>query len=150
MDAVSVLVSVGFPISCVPLHRGAMTTPRNRLRFQPVAGCCILVQQPQGALEGRCSIQLSYGRVRGYVTEASGFLNDVGGSTSNRFEIRQHEPGEHAVQFLHMLRQVVVRVLMPYVALTLGFLLIDLVELPGERLLGPCHRHAIDSRCPEG
>src|SRR4051812_8072932 len=29
------------------------------------SGCCILVQQPEVALEGRCSIHLSYGRVVG-------------------------------------------------------------------------------------
>jgi len=39
----------------------------KRQGFQLLADCCILVQQPQVALEGRCSIQLSYGRVRRYV-----------------------------------------------------------------------------------
>jgi len=45
--------------SLTDTSRSPVTSPHKRLRFQLVAGCCILVQQPQVALEDRRSIQLS-------------------------------------------------------------------------------------------
>ena len=53
--SVSDLVPVRSSIRCVFLQ----PCKRPFAKFwetQPIAGCCILVQQPLGALEGRCSI----------------------------------------------------------------------------------------------
>src|SRR5262245_28211880 len=61
-ELVSVLVSVRFAIQCCSLQVPANAHPAKHKWLQRLAGCCISVQQPLIALEGRCSIQLSYGR----------------------------------------------------------------------------------------